>query len=132
MDADMRASLQTWMRNALEGVNGVSVTVTYTQQTARTFAPTTGATTPTTTGTSMTASRLDFGTNSKKGLRDEQPAEWGPVAFLIEKRRLDDAGVTEPSKRDRITEGSTVYEVSEYSLDGGRLFWTLKCVKAGS
>ena len=110
----------------MEGCNTLSVSVTYTRQTARTITPATGAITATTSTTSTTALRLDFASRGK--MRPNAITEDGPVSFMIEKRRLDFV----PSRQDRITEGSLVYEVVDFATDGAQLMWVLQCRKVGT
>ena len=121
------AQMQTIARTILEGCgSSVSVSITYSHQTARTVAPSTGAVTTTKTDTSVTASRLTNGTKGSKSTENAM-TEVGPVCYLVEKRRL----AFEPSKRDRITESSKVYEVLEFSHDAAGLFWVFQCAKVG-
>ena len=118
--------MQTMARRVMEDCDTLSVSLTYTRQTARTIAPTTGAITATTAATTVTGLRLDYGSRGK--VRNNATVEDGPVTFLVEKRRLSFV----PSRKDRITEGSLIYEVVDFATDGGQLAWVLNCKRVGT
>jgi hypothetical protein len=121
-------AMQTMTRRILEGQgSAISEAITYRQQTAETYDPEAATpSAPTVTNTAMTATRHTLTSDGN------QPDEAGMINFLIEKRRLDDASVTTPSTADRIVdEASVAYEVMAWSLDGARLFWSIKCRRVG-
>ena len=122
----MYSWMQTMARRVMEGCSTLSVSLTYTRQTARTVAPTTGITTATTSATTVTGLRLDYGSRGK--VRNNATVEDGPVTFLVEKRRL----AFTPSRRDRITENSLIYEVVDFATDAGQLAWVLNCKRVGT
>lgn len=126
ISAGMYSWMQTMARRITEGCNTLSVSVTYTRQTGRTVNATTGSTTATATTTTTTALRLDYASRGK--VRNNATVEDGPVSFLIEKRRLSFT----PTRRDRITEGTLIYEVVDFSMDAAQLAWVLQCRKVGT
>ncbi|MEK9722316.1 MAG: hypothetical protein VW405_02370 [Rhodospirillaceae bacterium] len=127
--ANNYTAMQTMARRLIEGLDtSVSVSITYRQQTAETYTPATGTSAPTVTNTAVTALRL-----VKHSDDAAQAGEAGRVTWLIEKRRLDTASVTEPSTADRIVDAdSQVYEVTSWSLDAGRLYWIIHSDRVGT
>lgn len=128
---------RTWMqgraRNATEGLSSAnSVSLTYTRQTSRVFTPTSGSRSQTTSAKTFTGHQIDLGSK-----QDDEGREDGDTAFIITYDRLHDAtdgfgSSFEPTRRDRITVASVVYELLSWDQGGAKLRYTLMCKKVGT
>jgi hypothetical protein len=108
---------------AIKGLgSGSSVSVTYSRVTASAYVPTTGAVTDTKTDTTITVYRYEFVGKDSEGL------ERAMVGWMIAVADLSN----EPSRKDRITESSIIYDVESWSLDPLRKFWVILTPKAAT
>lgn len=125
------AQIQADVRNAIEGLGTPSVTVYYEKQTVETFTATSNTMAETAVTTQIVAHRAVFG--SRQRVLDG--TERGQVTYIIEARRLVAAGISEPARHDRISEGNPAsdgvptYEVQEWHYDPLRTLCQIHCVK---
>lgn len=107
--------------------SGASVSITYTQSTAKTVSATSDSISDTTSAASLTATQ--FGPFSK---RTKEGYEAGQVVFRVTAADLATESITEPARTDRITVGSLVYEVADWRSDPIKSYYDILCNKVGA
>ena len=115
--------IATDIGNAVKGLGaGASVQVTYSRITASVYSPTAGSMTETKTDSTPTAYRYDFKSLQKDG------TERAMVGFMIAVADLS----TEPTRKDRITSNSLIYDVELWGKDPTGGYWDIICPKAAT
>ena len=103
----------------------MSVAITYTKQSARTYTPTSGAESETEVTGAVTAHRASIA--SIPGSKGE---EAGDVCFAVGRAALEATNLGTsfiPARRDRITYESQQYEVLRWGLDAADLRYYIVC-----
>jgi hypothetical protein len=117
------AELTKWKEgvgHAIKGLGDPSRSITYRAVSDCTFTGSSGQLNETGASTTLQATRMEFRT--KKGA---EGVEGGQVGYLIAVADLTAAGVTEPSRQDRLVDGADTYEVADYAPDPTGAFWTV-------